>query len=58
MKHGLTFCWSKNFEAFGLDLGRKALIAHDTLYCNKSFSKLFPTKETFVVAARGKGEWS
>ena len=26
MKHGLTFCWSKNFEAFGLDLGRKALI--------------------------------
>ena len=31
MKHGLTFCWSKNFEAFGLDLGRKALIAHDTV---------------------------
>ena len=30
------------FIAWLIVLGRKALIAHDTLYCNKSFEKLLP----------------
>ena len=39
---------------FSLVLGRKALIAHDTLYCNKSLQ----LKGPFIVAAGGQGEWS
>ena len=42
MMHGPIFCWSMNFYSLALVLGKKALIAHDTLYCNKSFEKLLP----------------
>jgi hypothetical protein len=41
------FCWSMNFYSLALVLGKKALIAHDTLYCNKSFAKLLPQAQIY-----------